>query len=645
MKQLFIFAILLLCSFSTISADFKPYQWEQKRSRYKLSPKELAMPELVLKSHTQIEYVHENDDFLMYSTVHRIFIVNNNEAVQKHNRIFIPMYNTIELVDLKARSISKDGKEILFDKSNLKEVKDEETGNAYRIFAIEGIELGSEIEYFYVRKMQSDIFQRIPMQGEIPIKNSTFYVSCPKHLKFAFKSYFGYPEVKEETKEEVNIYTASMDNVPALKREKFSYYDANIQRIEFKLAYNTARSQARMYTWDDAGKRFFEILTTLSKDDAKAVDKFMKEIADNPKATAVDRIKNVEQKIKTTIQVSEEAVDRSLSEISSITRSRLASNDGITKLFLAVFDRLKIDCHPVVTCSREKVKFDGSFDTWGYLDDYLLFFPATNGFIAPYAAETRHPLVPARFTAQSGLFIEPFVVGELKSALATIKEIPASDYLLNTDNLDIEVKFADDFSTSQIRSKREFGGYNSTFIIPYYPLMNEEQRKTMVEEMTKETAPDAAIAKWEAKPANEKFVMDVDYASNHFLEKAGPRLLFKIGLLIGPQVEMYREEQRTTQIENFYNRGYDRVIRVNIPDGYTIKNPNDLKFNIVVKDGEKTPFLFVSDYKLAGSILEVRINEYYKDIYADVKRYDEFRGVVNAAADFNKVTLVLEKKK
>jgi hypothetical protein len=257
--------------------------------------------------------------------------------------------------------------------------------------------------------------------------------------------------------------------------------------------------------------------------------------------------------------------------------------------------------------------------------------------------------VPAEFTGQDGLFIEPFAVGDVKSGLGTIKPIPAAEYTHNIDNLDIDVTFAADLSNNKIRIKRIFGGYNASFFSPYYHLMTEEQRHAMVEELTKQTAPDPKIAKWTAQPLEDgpvdKFLIDVDFESSHFLEKAGPRILFKVGELIGPQVEMYREENRMTDVENEYNRGYDRVIKVKLPPGYTIKNPEELRFDVTYKDNEKVPFLFQSDYALKGEELTITIKEYYKDLYAPVRRYEDYRKVINAAADFNKVTLVLERTK
>ena len=103
-----------------------------------------------------------------------------------------------------------------------------------------------------------------------------------------------------------------MQDVPALKSEPFSYFSTNRKRVEFKLAYNTARSQARLYTWDEAAKTFYKILSTTSKDDEKAVDKYVKSLGDKPSNKLDERIRNVESKIKKEIQVNKDGSDESL---------------------------------------------------------------------------------------------------------------------------------------------------------------------------------------------------------------------------------------------------------------------------------------------------------------------------------------------
>lgn len=640
-------AVVLLIHLSSWANDF--YSWDNDRSRIKLSEKEEALAEYVLRQHFQYNYVLENNQFLLYSTMHRIVRVNNNEAIQRHNRIYINMTNVIELTELKARSINKDGKIVNFDINNLKELKDEETGNAFRIFAIEGVEQGSEIEYYYVLKKYASLYDRVFTQFETPVKQSSFKLVSPKHLQFDIHTYNNYPEVVKSETEETNVYTTLMNDVPALKRENFSAFDASRKRIEFKLAYNTAKSQARMFTWDEAAKTFYNVLSSIDKDDEKALDKYVKELGDKPANKLEQRIRDVEKKIKTTIRVNPETRDESLDDVESIIKRKLASKEGMTKLFVAVFDRLKIECRPVITCDRSVTKFDGEFDSWSYLDEYLLHFPATKGFLSPYSFEFRYPLIPPDLTATKGLFIEPIAFGSVKSALASINDIPASDYTLNTDNLDIEVTFNDDLSANNIVMKREFGGCNATFVAPYYDMVSETDRAKLIEELMKQTAPDPVISKSSAKTIDNgvtnNFVMDVTFTSTHFIEMAGPRILFKVGELIGPQVEMYRDDERMTEVENDFNRGYDRVIKIKIPEGYQVRNPDDVKLNVVYDDNGKQPFLFVSDYTLTNNEMVITIKEYYKEIYAPMKRYEDFRKVINAAADFNKVTLVLEKKR
>ena len=650
MKFMTAFSVTIYCllSLSLSAKDFKPYEWEKDRSRFKLSEKDRTLSELILKQHTQYEYLFEGDQFVMYSTIHRIIYVNNSEAVQKHNRIVISMGNALELMELKARAINTAGKAVYFDEKNLKEIKDEESGKAFKIFAIEGVELGSEIEYYFIRKMRPSVFDRVFLQYDVPVKSNSFLLTSPEHLKFDFKTYHDFPAVKEEAHEEMNVYLTNMSDVPALKTEAFSNFDPNRKRIEFKLAYNTARSQARLYTWDEAAKTFYTMLTERSKDDEKALEKYAKTLSDDPSKRIEDRIRTIEEKIKSSIQVNKESSSETLSEISSIIKVKLASHQGMTRLFLGVFEKLDIQCHPVITCSRENIKFDGDFDSWSYLDDYVLYFPETKQFLAPYVFECRYPLIQPEFTAQKGLFIEPFKMGDVKSALSSIGEIPAVDHSYNLDNLQIDVSFNDDLVTNQIKQKREFGGYNAAYFTPYYDMMSKDQRLGMIEQLTKQIAPDAEIKKWNANPVpnakSNNFMVDVEFQSSHFMEKAGPRILFKVGELIGPQIEMYRDDQRSAEVENDFNRMYDRLIKIQLPDGYKVKNADDLKFNIVYADKDQTPFLFKSDYTLKDNILEVRVEEYYKQIYAPLSRYEDFRKVVNAAADFNKITLVLEKK-
>src|SRR5689334_5472813 len=214
--RIYLFLLAVLAPVLVVAKGKYPYEWEKNRQRYQLSQADEQLPEIILKEHAEFGYALENDQFLMYTVYHRIVRVNTTEAIQRHNRITISMDGVIELVDVKARSISPKNAVVSLDMNSLKEVKDADNKKGMRIFAVEGVEIGSEIEYYVIRKMPATIFDRSYFQMDVPIREASFALKCPKHLIFEFKSYNGFPAVTADTTETEHVYRSSMQNVPAL---------------------------------------------------------------------------------------------------------------------------------------------------------------------------------------------------------------------------------------------------------------------------------------------------------------------------------------------------------------------------------------------------------------------------------------------
>jgi len=128
------------------------------------------------------------------------------------------------------------------------------------------------------------------------------------------------------------------------------------------------------------------------------------------------------------------------------------------------------------------------------------------------------------------------------------------------------------------------------------------------------------------------------------VEQAGNRLLFKIGEIIGPQSEMYQEKERQNKVENDYNRSYHRKIRVKLPDGYELKNAEDLKMLVTAENEGIEIYKFSSEYNIKNNELIVDIIEFYSEIYFPKEKFEDFRKVINAAADWNKIILVFVEK-
>jgi len=123
------------------------------------------------------------------------------------------------------------------------------------------------------------------------------------------------------------------------------------------------------------------------------------------------------------------------------------------------------------------------------------------------------------------------------------------------------------------------------------------------------------------------------------LDKAGKNYLFRIGKLIGPQVEMYQEKKRQSPVELEFPHQYKRKIEVEIPNGYEVKGLESLDFSIK----PDRSMGFTSTYSMRGNRLVVEVTEYYKEVRYPLEKFEDFRKVINAAADFNKIVLVLEK--
>jgi hypothetical protein len=647
MKSFLLTAITLLSVF-TVGASTYPYDWKADRSQYTLGADEKSLAEIVLKEHVEYSYAIEEDKLVMYTVYHKIVRVNNSEAIQRNNRISVSMFNMIELMELKARTINS-GKTITFDKEHLKEVKEEESGKGYKMFAMEGVEIGSEVEYLVIKKIYPQVFGRIYLQHDVPVKESSFKIKSPEHLEFDFKSYHGVSNVQSSQADGQNIYSVNFADLKAIKEEDFGNADAQTQRIEYKLLFNRKRSNAKLYTWDYAGTVFYERVFAVEKDQEKVINKFAQSLGDDPSKDQQARIRAIERKIKTTIHLNKAAQDESLENIPAILKNKVASELGMTRLFAATFNALKIPVHLVMTCDRTNRKFDEAFDSWNFLDEYLLYFPETNTYLSPYDPELISPLVNPVYTGHKGLFIEPVEVASVKSGLVSINDIPALPWNYSVDRRIIEVKFNDALTENEIYYRNDLTGHKASVIAPYYNLMSKEQQQNVIEEITKEIVPGVAIDKWSAKTnfagQTDEFTMEVNFKSSHLLEHAGPRILLKLGLIIGPQAEMYNKTERTLPVDNLHNRAYERIITLVIPEGYTIKNPDDLNFNVLSTGKPEAPFSFVSSYKIDGQKLVVTANEYYKELYAPLEAFEGFRKVINAAADFNKVTLVLEKVK
>ncbi|MGL4596856.1 MAG: hypothetical protein ACRCYO_04975, partial [Bacteroidia bacterium] len=217
-------------------------------------------------------------------------------------------------------------------------------------------------------------------------------------------------------------------------------------------------------------------------------------------------------------------------------------------------------------------------------------------------------------------------------------------------NLYATVKFDLDLGESNVHVKHQFTGYSAIGYQPIYAYLNQEKQGELVREIAKNGAKDAEPKniKVSGKGGEDTLyqhpcTVEADLVTTSFLEKAGDKYIFKIGEIIGPQAELYQKSERRTPVELYYPHTFHREIVFTVPDGYKVTNLEALRIDIFRSENDERTLEFKSTYKQEGNVVTVIIDELYGNTYYDKNVYEDFRKVINASADFNKVTLFFEK--
>ena len=445
-------------------------------------------------------------------------------------------------------------------------------------------------------------------------------------------------------------YAIEAEYIPPLVEEEFTSNDNFRQRIGFKLAYNSANSSRRLLTWNDAAQRINDLFLPFEKEEKKHLQKELKNVEIPNNVNENIKAIMIEAYIKDNYTI-QENVGRQGEILDLIIKNKLSSSRGLTRLLYGLFNEAGIESNIVITTSREGVWLDGQFDSWAGLNDYFLYIPSMDSFVSPSHPEYRIGLLPAEFTGIDALLIDYVEMQDIKMPVGKIIEIPAIDYKKNFDNLDIKISFTDDLEQNLVDLKRSFKGYSGVYLKYYYPRVDEETRSTIVSDIIKYQAEDAEVLSsgvlsedFELVKKDDPFTVECQFKTRSYIENADDIILFNVGKSIGAQTEMYQETERVMPVVNQYNRGYFRQIIVDLPKGYTVENPDDLIIDkSAVGDNGEVVYLFKSSYELVGSELKISIDEYYNQILFPADRYVEFQEVINAAADWNKVVLVLSK--
>jgi hypothetical protein len=654
MKQFIFLSVLFFTSHLTFSQGFdysRRTSWSEKPSLHEVNKNFDSAGAVGILDERSIEYKAEGDDIFIYHTVHNIIKIRSDKGIEMYNKVYVYIYPNSEVKSIKARTILPNGKIINVDADKIKEI--EEEGRKYKLFAMEGVEKNAEVEYTYEIKRPFALFSSEIFQEEnVPYQQEFFTLIVPAHLKFTAKGYNGFKVSEDSLIDDKRIIVGYDTDVQQLEDEKYAYRDQYLKRVDYKLSYNlSGSSSVRLYTWKELAKKAFAYYTERSEKENKALETFAKQIKVDAKADDASKIILIEDHVKNNINIDKKLISQDADAIEKIVKNKASNDEGVVKLIVGLLDKFNIAYQIVYASDRGSFPLDEELENWNRANDVLLYFPSTNKYIAPATVELRYPYIPYNLAASRGLFLKGTVIGNFKTAVGTFGDIAMEPYEQHAQNAEADIRFDENLDTLLINSKQILKGYGATVYRPIYVFLPKDKQDEINKEIIKSVAGSTNISNIKIENTrlidcadNKPLIIAADIKSTELLENAGNKILLKIGEVIGQQVQMYQEKSRQMPVELSYPHVLERKVTLHIPDGYNVKNLDDLNFNIAHKEGEETTMGFVSTYTQTGNTVNILITESYKRIRYPLEQFDDFKKVINAAADFNKVVLVLEKR-
>jgi hypothetical protein len=348
-------------------------------------------------------------------------------------------------------------------------------------------------------------------------------------------------------------------------------------------------------------------------------------------------------------------------KLADILAYQQADASGMLRVFAACFRQLGWRYAVAMGASEEAPDLDPDFPQWQALQVFYLYLPALERYLAVQEWAYRDGLIPPAwadrpalhaFMLPSDSLIDAAPAGSTpwrldNCAFQTVPEAPLEGQY---EQLDLDIQVVLDASPRLMAdAERSFSGLRAAYIRPYLPLMADKDRDALFQELLAlgETGnPVLGIQSIRESPLDasrgEAWSLSGRVSLKDPIARAGPRYRIALGACIGPQVELYSERPRQFPIDVDHPHGYRRRLRLQVPEGYRLLGEEGLVMNrAVLNAAGDTVMAFRSSVALEDDVLTVWVHEFYRHTRHPARDDRAFRSVINAAADFNKRSVVL----
>lgn len=583
------------------------------------------------------EYVtNEQQDIDLWEMEYKTFKIYDQKNVQEFKKITISENDWEQFAKVQVRVIRNGN--IIANYTQKDIVKTKPTGEEFARSALElkipDLTIGDLIEILFIKKRPYIIDQDFTyLQHSYPIKNLDYTLIMPSHLKPLAQLYNGeYPIIDTVIEKNRTRYTnIHIDYMPACKKVPVSFYEKNLFRVEYTIAYNYASSRLRMNATKDFVNSFGDRIQLKDKTQIKILqNSFIKEIKFPRNADELEKIKTIENFMK--------------ENLGGIDMGALQ----MVRLYTFVFDHFKLDYNMVITSDKTKKVFDPSFNGTNFYKNYLFHFPKANYYISPSHYSYRNGLIPYNLTGNRAIYIEKIQFQDKQLYIHKFVDIPQGLDESGMDQLNLTLQMDPNTPALVGSIERKLGSYHVHYIQANFNSFEVEDREQMIELFLTLNSESTFIT-------DEKFIhidskdigikpltLKGNITNTEWIQKNGSVLEICIGKMIGEQDRLPSDQPRFLPIEKEFANSYERVIQLQIPEGY---HAGDLsKLNIEIYDTDessKATAGFISSYKIEGKTITITVKEFYNKLYYPVEEFPLYEKVANGAADFNKIVIQL----
>ena len=628
------------------------YDWERNPTISQLTESEKKESAIGIKKTVFVEYVSSflSNSILVYETYHTIIRANDEVGIRKNNKVYIQLNQIKTILSIKARAINPKGEIQNFDQKNIKEIQNVKKYGAFKIFAIEGVEMGSDIEVLYTVEKEYSPFGNQTIQEELPIREYDFYFIYGD-LNGKVKNYNTNVSFESFLYEGKKAERLALKNIPAEVEEDYSTPKANKSQIAYQCFGHTVHlSQKEVWNRviENISDGYFP--SFIEEKIQSSIDKIIR----TPKSK--DIYKNaalLDDYVKTNFTVVENN-NPELNNIEYILTNKSASKTGIIKIYAQYLTAMEIPYELVFTANRYLHKVDSSFFITKNVSEQLIYLPTIKKYIVPSRVEYQidgKGMYPVEYRLGEASYTALGNVGAFlnKQGVVDFKKITQVDKDYNRIEREITLTINNTNEEKVIIDEhQEYSGYWAVTNRTIMNLSEKEGRNSFQDYLTGSGIEDKKTEKIELVnddvfqlEYNKPFVVNSRITSETLLQNAGDMYIFEIGKVIGTQSELYQEKKRIHPIEMQYPNRYRYDIRLKIPKGHKPDGLESLKIHKELSQNGKPLCSFHSDYEIVNDELRITINEIYNTNEIPLEKYEEFRQVINAASDFNKATILI----